>query len=125
MASKELKHLSLGTQVLHNKFIDRIRRDTMMRSSGFTPMLTCTHRTEQEQKLLNDINLGPRTSHICDVGNDGKPASKVFEIVMLYYGAPFVAHDADILEKLASYAAELDIEMVIEPTGVLSFRGKS
>lgn len=104
MASREIRDLSPATQVLFNKFYDRCRRDTYLLKYGYTVLLTCTYRSEDEQEMLHLS----KKAKICTRGTDGKPASRGFEIIVMQYGLP-VTH---AMPEIAKHATSVGLHHV-------------
>ena len=84
MASREIRDLSAATQIIWNRFHDRVRRDTTLLKYGWSILLVCTHRPADEQEKLR---LSPKAK-ICNRDTAGQPDSRGFEIVVLQYGMP-------------------------------------
>lgn len=101
MASREVKDLSAATQVMWNKFHDRVRRDTTLLKYGWSIMLSCTHRPVDEQEMLHLS----RKASICLRDSAGKPDSRGFEIVIMQYGMP-VQHS---VPEIAQHAANVGL----------------
>lgn len=96
--SREIRDLSPAMQVLHNKFMDRCRRDTELLKDGVTVLVTCTYRDNAEQaRLYNQGRTTPgrivtnarpgKSKHNC-TDAQGKPASEAFDVVPLRSGKP-------------------------------------
>ena len=68
MASREIKDLSLATQILYNRFYDRCRRDVELLREDIAILLTCTHREDRSKSKIS------------------RTPSEAFEIVMLKDG---------------------------------------
>jgi peptidoglycan L-alanyl-D-glutamate endopeptidase CwlK len=96
MPSREIRDLSPKMQVLHNKFMDRCRRDTWFLKNGITVLVTCTYRSNEEQaKLYAKGRTAPgaivtrakpgKSKHNVTLPN-GTPAAEAFDIVPLRYG---------------------------------------
>ncbi len=98
MASREIKHLSADMQIMYNKFFDRCRRDPWFLKNGITILLTCTHRSNDEQAKLYAqgrttpgrivTNAKPGKSKHNATLPDGTPAALAFDVVPLRHGKP-------------------------------------
>lgn len=104
MASREIALLSPAMQILHNKFMDRCRRDTWLLKNGITILVTCTYRSNEEQAKLYAqgralpgpivTKAKPGQSKHNAVAN-GKPAAEAFDIVPLWNGKPLWSATVD------------------------------
>ena len=98
MASREIRDLSPEMQVLHNKFIDRCRRDTNLLKAGITILVTCTYRSSEEQNRLYAQGRtlpGRKVTWVKGGGSkhnhttpQGKPDALAFDVVPLRHGKP-------------------------------------
>jgi peptidoglycan L-alanyl-D-glutamate endopeptidase CwlK len=98
VASREIRHLSAAMQVLYNKFADRVRRDVELQKLGVTMLLTCTHRSNEEQAKLYAqgrtapgrivTNAKPGSSAHNAETPQGDPAAEAVDIVPLLHGKP-------------------------------------
>jgi peptidoglycan L-alanyl-D-glutamate endopeptidase CwlK len=98
MASREIRDLSPAMQVLYNRFHDRVRRDPELAREGVTVLLTCTHRSDEEQDRLyaqGRTTPGPIVTR-AKAGKSwhnaktpqGDPAAEAFDVVPLRLGKP-------------------------------------
>lgn len=128
MASREIRDLSAKTQIFHNKLADRFRRDTDLRARNIAPVLTCTYRTPEEQVKVQAWGGGPRTSQISAVGNDGKPASEEFEMMVLVSGQPInglpVEAALEMMYVVEKHAEVVGLEAKPRGFGVFAFKEK-
>lgn len=105
MSSREIKDLRTDVQVLYNKFFDKCRRDTWLLRNGISILLTCTHRSNEEQARLYAqgrstpgkvvTNAKPGQSKHNATLPTGAPASLAFDVVPLRHGKPIWGTSGD------------------------------
>ncbi len=98
MSSRNIADLRPDVQVLYNKFHDRCRRDTWLLRNGISILLTCTHRSNEEQARLYAqgrtapgrivTNAKPGQSKHNATTASGAPAAEAFDVVPLRHGKP-------------------------------------
>ncbi len=98
MPSREIRDLSPAMQVLHNKFMDKCRRDPWFLKNGITVLVTCTYRSREEQakvyaqgrtapgRIVTYAKPGKSKHNFTD--HHGEPAAEAFDVVPLRYGKP-------------------------------------
>jgi hypothetical protein len=100
--SREIRDLTLGTQVKWNKLFDRCRRDIRLLKQGISIILTCSHRTKEDQEKLGGKWSDPIVN------------GKGFEFYILRYGR--VCSSEEVLEIIYEHTRDLGISVTgMEP----------
>lgn len=96
MASRKTSDLSPEMRVLHDKFMDRCRRDVNLLKEGITVLVTCTYRSNEEQNRLyaqGRTTKGRKVTNVKGGGSkhnhttpQGAPAALAFDVVPLRHG---------------------------------------
>lgn len=121
MASREIRDLSPRMQVLHNKFIDRCRRDPWFQRNGITILVYCTYRSPEEQaRLYAQGRSAPgRVVTNAKAGQSmhnrqtpqGDSASEAFDFVPLRHGKPIWGTAGDGIDDDPSDDHKDDLEV--------------